>query len=282
MFALNADDLLLLGAVLRHRSQGAAAKALGLNQATVSRRLAQLEAQLGAPLFHRDGRHLRPSEKALLLAEPIERIEAAVADALARSRIADPRDQIVRVTAVPALIQFVLAPRLGQLLERRPGLVVEFVASADNLSLTRREADVALRLARPTTGALKTRRIGKLVHHEASAAAGTHGSRWVCYDAAFAHVPEAAWLDARAQEHGVAARFTDVGSMRAAIAAGIGRGLLPTIAAGPDIRLEPMPVLTREVWLVVHAELARSPAVNAVLDWIEQALRDADPPQLTG
>lgn len=280
--ALTADDLLLLGAVLRHRSQAAAAQALRLNQATVSRRLAQLEEQLGAPLFHREGRHLRPSEKARLLVEPIERIEAAVADALARSRSADMRDQIVRVTAVPALIQFVLAPRMAMLRDRRPGLTVEFVATADNLSLIRREADIALRLARPTAGALKVRRLGLLTHHEAGPSAGAPGPGWVCYDPTFAHVPEAAWLDARARVDGVAARFTDVGSMRAAIAAGTGRGLLPGVTTGPDIRLDPAPVLAREVWLVVHAELARSPAVAAVLDWIERALGDAGVAGLKG
>ena len=140
-----------------------------MDATTVGRRLRAAEAALGARLFQRmpDGA-LRPTQAGELAAAHAERAEAVVADLLEAVAGADAAPVgTVRVTAVPVLVGRVLAPAAAALTARHPGLRLELVAEPRDLSLTRREADVALRLARPTPGAgqaVLARRIGRLVY----------------------------------------------------------------------------------------------------------------------
>ena len=96
------DDARILLAVVRHGTQAAASKALGVDQATVSRRLLRLEDAIGTPLFLRDGIRLIPTDAARHMAERAEEAESSLAAAFATQ--AEPDVQgVVRVTAVPMI-----------------------------------------------------------------------------------------------------------------------------------------------------------------------------------
>lgn len=284
---VNWNDLRYLLAVARAGTLAAAARDLGVDDTTVARRLRALEEALGSRLTERggDGR-LRPSgagRRALEGAEAVERELARLAAAL--NEAAPEAAGTVRLTSVPLLVDRLLVPALPGLLSAHPGLRVELVAEPADLSLTRRQADMALRLARPRAGGrqVAARRIGRLGYglYAAAAAGPAEELPWLTYDEAWAHLPQARWLAARLARAGgrlAPLAVSDGGALLEATAAGLGRALLPCLVAERDPRLrrlpdpagEPLP--QRELWLLLHAELRSLPRTAAVAAWLERLL----------
>lgn len=168
---MNWDDVRVFLAVARAGQILGAARRLELNHATVSRRIAALERALGAKLFRRltTGSELTSEgERFLGVAERME------ADMIAaRAEIAGESDEIAGVVRIGAPDGFgvtFLAPRLGVLTERYPNLSIQLVPVPRSFSLSRREADIAITVERPTEGRLVA---SKLVDYSLS----LYGSR---------------------------------------------------------------------------------------------------------
>ena len=161
--SLDWNLLRALGAVLAQGSLTRAAARLGTSQPTLSRQIAALEALLGAPLFERGARRLQPTVAALALAEPAARmLAAAQACALAADgarRDADELAGTVRITASVVVSGQVLPGLLAKLARAMPAIQVELVPSDTLSNLLEREADIAVRMVRPSQGALITRHI---------------------------------------------------------------------------------------------------------------------------
>jgi DNA-binding transcriptional LysR family regulator len=150
-------------AVVRQGSLSAAARELGLTQPTLGRHVDELEIALKTPLFARSPHGLTPTAAALELAPHAEAM-ASAAEALARAasgEAAEPRG-VVRVTASEIIGVEVLPRILADFRDRHPQIVIELACSNRNQDLLRRDADIAVRMVRPTQGALIARRIGKL------------------------------------------------------------------------------------------------------------------------
>ena len=152
---MNWDDVRIFLAVARAGQILGAARRLELNHATVSRRVAALEKSLGTKLFRRltTGSELTAEgERFLSIAERME------ADMIAaRAEIAGESDEVAGVVRIGAPDGFgvaFLASRLGTLTERHPGLSVQLVPVPRSFSLSRREADIAITVERPTEGRL--------------------------------------------------------------------------------------------------------------------------------
>jgi DNA-binding transcriptional LysR family regulator len=285
MQGLNWNDLRYVLAVGRHGTLAAAARLLGVDDTTVARRLAAVQGKAGARLYQRvrDGTlRLTPAgECVALLAEKIER-EVGLLDS-ALSGVGGAVAGTVRVTSVPIVVNQILVPSAKKLSERHPHLRLELVADARDLSLTRREADMAVRLARPKTGGTRVtaRRIGAL-RYEAYAAASFSATearklRWVTYAEDMGHLPQARWIAAVAKEDEIACvRVNDAEGILAAVLAGIGRSLLPCVLADRDprlIRVGPKrgaTALSRELWLLTHSEMRTLRRIEAAVEWIEQ------------
>ena len=154
------DDLELLLALGRAGTLSGAAQRLGVNTSTVGRRLDGLEAALAVHLFDRSPTGLSATELAEALLPVAETMERSVADAL---RLVEGRETapqgLVRVTAPPGIANWFLAPALVRLRERYPALTIELDAAIGYADLTRREADIALRSARPRSGDLVSVRL---------------------------------------------------------------------------------------------------------------------------
>src|SRR5262245_9389110 len=287
MQTMNWNDVRYVLAISRGRTLAAAARLLGVDSTTIARRLSAVQETLGARLYQRlpDGtlRLTTAGDRAVLHAERIEREIAAFGTALAG--VGSAISGTVRVTSVPIIVNRVLVPAAPALLKRHRGLDLELVADARDLSLTRREADLALRLARPKTGGTKViaRRVGALRYDVyASARHSVRDARklpWITYDDAMTHLPQARWMAATADrdnEEIASVHVNDSEGMLQAVAAGLGRSLLPCVVADGDSRLRKLgarqgpPVLTRELWLLAHSELRRLRRIEAVVDWIEQ------------
>jgi DNA-binding transcriptional LysR family regulator len=188
---------------------------------------------------------------------------------------------------VPIVVNRLLALRVGTLLKTHPGLVVELIPESRDLSLTHREADIAVRLARPSAGGIsvKARRIGAFTFVAyAAAGCGDEMDRlpWISYEDAMAHLPQARWIARTSRTHGTGAvsrlRVRDAETALEAVAAGVGKTLLPTVVADRDARLMRVPLMespgwpSREVWLLAHTDQVEHRRVTAAMAWIRQEL----------
>jgi DNA-binding transcriptional LysR family regulator len=284
---LNWNDLRYVLAISRGRTLAAAARLLGVDDTTVARRLVAVQEAIGARLYQRlaDGtlQLTTSGERAALHAERMEREICALDGALTGAD--DVVSGTVRITSVPIIVNHILVPAAQILLKRHPKLQLEFVADARDLSLTRGETDLALRLARPKTGGTKVmaRRVGTMRYDVyASASYSARDAKvlpWITYDEAMAYLPQARWIAAtavRSHERIAAVRVNDAEALLEAVIAGLGRSLLPCVVADGDPRLRRIGVkrgvslLSRELWLLKHSELRRLGRIEAVVKWIEQ------------
>ena len=152
-----------LHAVVRAGSLSAAARTLGLSQPTVGRHIEQLEQSLGLPLFTRSPQGLRPTELALALAPSLDAMASAAQAALREaSGGADTVSGVIRLTASEVIGAEVLPELLADFHEQHPGVVIELVLSNRAEDLLHREADIAVRMMRPTQTGLLARRVGSI------------------------------------------------------------------------------------------------------------------------
>jgi DNA-binding transcriptional LysR family regulator len=276
-------DVRFFLAAARCGSLGAAARELGVEHTTVSRRLAALEESLGAKLFARtpDGLALTPAGAEVLpLAENIEQAAQAI------ERSASARDArvagTVRVTTSESFTAF-LVKHLAELRARHPGLLIEVRSGNQSLDLTRGEADLAVRLAKTTQRDLVVRKLldmgwslyaaaGYL--KERGSPANTNDLRGhdvVSYDDVMSGVPGAQWLAAHTGGANVVLRGNSLPSVLSAVIAGLGISVVPCFLAEvePTLRrLTPDVLGTRELTLVVHPDMAKVARVRAVMDFV--------------
>jgi DNA-binding transcriptional LysR family regulator len=276
--SLSWDDARILLAVTRHGTQASASKALGIDQATVSRRILRLEDVVGTALFLRDGTRLVPTEMGQRMAERAEEAEASLSSMV---RAESDSGGIVRIAAPYFMTSHLLAPALPLLRQLAAGVVAELIATPDSAGLTRRDADIALRLCKPGNDGFLARRIAT-VNYRVYARRGSDGDKlpWIGLDEALGDLPEARWM-ARRGEETVAARAADLQTIYQAVRAGFGRALLPVALAARDAALMPLPTPeapSRELWLLVERRVRQIRRVALALGWVEAVMRDAFPP----
>ncbi len=277
------NDLKFLLALQRTGTLAAAARVLGVNETTVARRLRALQRSLKVVLFVRGraGRY-EATEAGLAAIARAERVEN---ENISLSEMAGSFNArlfgTVRITSVAMIINRVLVPRLAALRAAHPALTVELVADARNLSLGKREADLALRLARPQAGGshTKARKIGELVFAAYCPAAipeeNCGSLDWIGYDDTHAHLPQAQWLAAAGAGTGSdfpCLRVADAETAHEAVAAGLGRTILPRIVADTDCRLRRAStntvLPTREVWLLSYDDQGVRRSVDVAKTWL--------------
>ncbi len=276
---MNWNDLKYFLALYRGKTLSSAAKTLKVNSTTVARRIQQLEEDLGCRLFDRpDGRYLVTAE-----AEEILRTATQLEQQfnLIEQRL-NSRDKnlsgVVRVTSVSTFINGYLLTRLPDFQRQYPDIQLELIADASQLSLSQREADLAIRMGRPAAGQLiisKLTDIAYAVYSETGA--HTHPTLsenpWVLLDEKYANLPEAMWV----QQHIPAAKSvlrTNVGlGSVEAIRQGIGIACLPCYLAS-HYHLSPLTEAfpMRELWLLQHPDLRQLTRIRVFIDWLKQQL----------
>lgn len=284
--AFDWNDIPVLLALERHGTLAAAARALAVNPTTVSRRLQAAERALQVRLFLRDSGGYRPTPAGAVLLQRAAALQGDVQGMLLAAREeAQSVAGSVRLTSVEFLIALWLVPQLPALLERHPQLDLQLLGDNRDLSFTRHEADLALRLARPQQdAALVMRKVGELGYavYGAECFAATRPDDWrrlpwLGYDDALGQLPEARWLRQLAPAGGVRLRVTAVTSLQRACQTGLGLALLPCLvgeAAGLH-RLSGVE-LRRELWLLCHRDLRQTLRFRTVADWLaERAAAEA-------
>jgi DNA-binding transcriptional LysR family regulator len=281
-----------LGAVLAQGSLTQAALRLGTSQPTLSRQIAALELAVGAPLFARGARRLIPTAQALALAEPAARmLAAAQACALAADAARSQAGELagtVRLTASEVVSSQVLPAVLAGLARRHPEIQIELVPSDRQSNLLEREADIAVRMLRPTQGTLITRHIadwplGFYAHRDLLAAGGgtptpatLNDWRWIGFDQSTQLIDgfRAAGFTVDRRLFGFRCDNQMVSLEAVRQGLGIGIVMAPLAQRSPAlVRVLPelaLPVLP--VWLTAHRELRASARLKAVWDCLASAL----------
>jgi DNA-binding transcriptional LysR family regulator len=293
MQRMNWDNLRFFMAVSRSGNLSGAGRSLGVDPATVSRRIQQLEKELGTKLFLREpGGHLCTVAGARLL----ERAEALEKDILeckdAVTGETKPTGRVV-ITATEALAGAFVTRHLAALMGTHAGLSIELVHTERTLNLSRREADIALRLARPHQLDLRARRIGRLDFGLYASPAWAERHRlprgpadlktcdvidWV-YSGP--DLPSVRWFAQITDAERVVFRSNSPGDRLTAARMGLGVAMAPCLMGNSDhslMRLLPrLELAGPEVWLLVHKDLADLPRVrvvlNALSEWARQDAR---------
>lgn len=271
-----------------------AATNLNLTESTVSRYVTALEKQLGVVLFERSSGGMTltdPGERLIRrLYQAEAQVEAGLESAIERQSTAEGN---VRLTAVPIIANRVLARQAPDLISKYPDLELELIGIPTDLSMLRREADVALRLARPAKemDAL-TRKIGVLeysvymLRDEASNRPFTDPKDvpWVTYGHRMSNLPHAKWLEDFGKKSGETAsnlKFHDAEGLISAALAGTGKVLLPRIVADKIAELVELSgydaLPKRDVWLLIHPNIANTERVQVVVSWVEKIFTHAVP-----
>ncbi len=293
------NDLRFLLALAGEGSTLAAARTLGVNQSTVQRRLADLEASLGERLVERQvsGYRLTDLGRAVL---PQAEAAAAAAAAFAQAVHDTGRSGrgVIRLTCPePVAVRMAKAGILERFQAANPGLSVEFVLSDQYVDLTKGEADVALRSGDTDDAVLVGRKIAESLWavYAARSYVALHGAPTLAteialhpligFDETMTSHRAAIWLQDVAPKASYAARSRSVLGLISAAKAGVGVAPLPMALgdAEPDlIRLfGPVPEMTRDWRMLAHPDQRHSPRIDAFFAFIlseKEALR----PILTG
>ncbi len=287
---ITSDQLLAFLATIREGNTLAAAKRLALDHSTVSRRISALEATLSARLFDRSPRGLAPTPAAEKLLPYAEQIETALI--LAASSHEASTDQIsgtVRLATTEVFGTHIVAPAVSELRALHPDLELELVPQSRTISLSKREADLAITLNRPPRGRLVARKLvdyrlglyaspSYLANHPPIQCADDLAQHdFVSYVDELVDDPEILALNRmRLGGHSVF-RSSSSFAQQAAVAQGMGLGLLHCYAADSDTALTPvLPdalMAARTYWLVTHADLHRLPRVRAVASFLDRLVK---------
>jgi DNA-binding transcriptional LysR family regulator len=285
---LDWGDLRFFLELSRSGSLSGAARRLKVDRNTVGRRVASLEEALGLALFERGPQGWTRTAAGDELAALAMRVEENV---LALARHADAADRdvagTVRLTTATHVCAQLLVPALPLLRQRHPRLVLEVAVDQRIFDLTRREADLALRLGRPAEAGLVMRKVGEVayglyaVRGQAAARRGKVDfdvDPFVGFDESLASVPQERWLAKLAPARKLVFRCNSSLSLLAAVRAGMGVAVLPCFVAASDpelVRLEAPEPVNHELWIVFHADLGRTPRVRAVIEWVDEVARRA-------
>lgn len=269
------EDLRHLTAFATAGSLSRAARQLGVEHATVARRIAALEGRLGLKLVDRRGRRLVLTADGEQVAAVAGRMEADVRaiERISRGARSELRGDVT-ISAPPAYAAAVLVPPLVRLRERHPDLRIHLLGEARTASLERREADIAVRLTRPEAGDLTVIKIGEMPFRFYASPAYLAGTlerdwRFIGSDGPMAGSPQQVIVEKIAADRGFGFDSDHVEIQLALGLAGGGIVMLPDFMVACRTELIPIsddPLLMREVWLVVHSDMRNAAPVRAVIE----------------
>lgn len=285
------DDLRYVFAIGREGSLSGAARRLGVNHATVFRRLKAMEDQIGVRLFDRqpDGYVATAAgEEAIAVAESLDETVTSLERRII-GRDLRPSGT-VRVTLAEAVLTQVLPPMVDRFHEKHPEIVLELVASTAALNLSKRDADVAIRVTATPPEVLIGRRIATVAStaYACPSCLARFGENpdptacdWIGYDDSLAHLNVARWLARHLGERAPVVRVNTVLAVKSLVEAGVAVGFMPCFMGDASehlVRLmNPDKQWESELWLLTHPDLRHVARVRAVMDHFADELTKCRP-----
>lgn len=287
----NWDDIRIFLAVARQGGLAPAAHHLGINHTTVARRLSGLEAELHTRLVNRTptGVTLTPAGQSFL--QHAEKIENEALAAEQRVYSADGTvSGRVRLATREGVGAWLICPKVADLRRQHPELNLELVSEARTISLLKRDADITISLQYPPQGRVI---VQKLVDYRLGLFASPayleelgpiesieelNNRDVVWYLDDFVDIDEQRYMQRIVTNSRAGFRATNILAQYAAVTAGMGVGIIPVYAAGPDpalVRVLPDQVEEmRTYWLSVHPDAQGLPNVRAVIDFVLEIIRE--------
>jgi DNA-binding transcriptional LysR family regulator len=284
---LDWDDLRVFLTCARTGSFKEGAARLRIDPTTVARRVQRLEDELRITLFVRSPRGLQLTAAGAELLEASQGVETAV-DRLGAADTFTAATGVVRLSTSEGFGGHVLAPAVPALLDSRPGLRLELVATAAFLSASSREADIAVTLTLPTSSRLVVQRLtdyrlGLYGAPAYLAAAGRparvedlRAHHLVGYIDDLLYAAELRYLNEIHPDLKVRATSSSIRAQLELAVAGAGLCVLPHFMAAATPGLEPVlpesVQLTRTFWIAVHRDLQESRRIRVVRDWLVETV----------
>jgi DNA-binding transcriptional LysR family regulator len=279
------DDLRIFLAVARARRVAPAARALGIDPTTIGRRLARLEGQLNAPLLETVGGERRLTERGSALFSHAETIESAALAAMGDvTGDSSSLSGQVRLSVAEGFATWVLAPELPAFHRANPDIQLDLITASGFLNPSKREADMAVMLARPRKGRLVAAKLGDYrlslyaanayleERGEPRAVDELRGHSLIGYVPEFIYSPELDYLSEIGIGLEPAIRSTSINVQHRIIASGTGIGALPRFIGDRDAGLRPIlrdsVEIRRSFWLVTHSDVRRLARIDAVGKWL--------------
>ena len=272
------EDLRHFTVFAQEKSLSGAARRLKVDHATVARHIAALEESLHLKLVERRPRAYYLTPDGEHIAEIGNRMEQ---DSFAVERSATAGQSSlsgeVIISAPPSMAAALIAPRLGELRRNYPDLYIRLSGDTRNVSLVRREADIAIRLGRPVDAELVVRKLTTVtffLYASPAYLAANSADDWayIAYDVSMDGTPQQSWLQAQAGARPVVFRSNDLAIQAAAAVAGVGIAVLPHFMGSQNEQLVNVPhkgeAPKREVWVAVHSDLRRAPRIQAVMAFL--------------
>ncbi|GAB7129130.1 LysR family transcriptional regulator [Silvimonas sp. JCM 19000] len=284
---MNWQDIHYFCAYARSGSLSAAAREFGVDHVTVGRRIAALEQALDLRLVDRLPRStvLTDAGRALALqaasmAEQAQTLARHARNLQARSRTT------VRISAPPAVASWLLAPQVATFCQQHRDIKLVLSGAAQTVALDRGEADIALRMTRPTEPELIAQRVGimRFALYGNADYARTPAEDWqfIGYDAPLENTTQQSWLRQLAQGKALVFEASDLASQIAAVRGGLGVAALPQFIGDAEPELQrlpaPLPAPEREMWLVTYPDLYRAAPIRSVMALLAQAFSQACAP----
>jgi DNA-binding transcriptional LysR family regulator len=277
-----------LHAVLEAGSLSAAARFRGLTQPTLGRHIETLEQRLGSPLFLRSPRGLQPTDLALELKPHLHDMSAAASAAVRdASSLADSLGGCIRVTTSEIVGVEVLPPMLTSFRESHPDVIVELMLSNVVDDLSRREADIAVRMAPPTQSALVAKKVGEVDlgfyatpdyiarHGAPTSLEDLENHPTIGFDSPARSIRELPGINMPIERDMFAFRADSDLAQLAALTAGFGVGVSqPPIAQRRGlVRVMPnLTITSLGIWIVMHENLRGSRRMRAMFDHLVEGM----------
>lgn len=275
------DDLRHFLALAQSGTLLGAAKQLGVEHATISRRISSLEASLDRKLVDRRGRRINLTQDGEQVARhaALVAVQTAAIEQLGRSSTTELRGH-VRISAPPALSSVLLAKPIAAVRRNHPGVEITLVGEKRLASLNRREADIAVRMSRPEDGDYSIVKLGETRFHLYATktyleTVPPQDWTFIGYDETMNASPQQLRLIELAAGRPIAVRSSVLEFQAAAASFGAGVVMLPdfvVLESSGLRRIETEHPLTREVWLVVHSDIKDVPSIRVVIDALKNVL----------
>lgn len=280
MHNLSWDDLRFILAVAEAGSVNAAARRLGVNHATVLRRIAAFEARNAVTLFDRSQQGYRLAPAARQVLDALREVEGAVFGVQRTLSGQGPGlHGEVRVTSTDSLSLQVLPPILAEFRAREPHVFIDLVATNAHLDLSRLDAEVTVRpAARLPDGLAGTApaKLGFAAYAAAAAPPDPAAAVWIAPGGAAARSLPGLWLAETVPRTRMSARADSFLVAAELAAAGMGMAVLPCVVGDADARLcrvpAAMPPMAVDLWVACHADLEAVPRIRAVRSFLVAGL----------
>jgi DNA-binding transcriptional LysR family regulator len=285
-YKLEAADLDFVLALVRARTLAEAGERLGVDASTVFRALQRIERGLGVPLFERSRSGYLPTELAQHLAEQAERVESALEAARSAAQLRpDQVSGTVRITTTDTVLHGLVAPALKALRAEHPLLAFELHTGNELASLTRRDADIAVRATNRPPQHVVGKPIGPIrvalyaakkgpIKRFADVQAGK--AAWIAPDDALPDHPSVIWRKRHFPKAAPTYRVNSILTVAELVSLGLGVGVLPLFLAQgrPDLLAltEVLDESQTQLWLLTHPESRHLRRVAAVYGHLARTL----------